>query len=85
MEKSTTIHEKKLLRCWLRNPSSFEDIFQLITQSFVYSCYIMYCHLCKQTKNYDFIIDLFCFRFSAPNRKANKIVSYEVANYGSDS
>ena len=22
------------LRCWQRNPSSFEDIFQLITQSF---------------------------------------------------
>jgi len=25
---------KKTLRCWQRNPSSFEDIFQLITQSF---------------------------------------------------
>ena len=29
MEKSTTIHEKTL-RYWQRNPSSFEDIFQLI-------------------------------------------------------
>ena len=24
----------KTLRCWQRNPSSFEDIFQLKTQSF---------------------------------------------------
>ena len=36
MEKSKTIiHEENLLRCCLRNPSSFED-FQLKTQSFFY-------------------------------------------------